>query len=68
MANVEATIIPAAQVSTLTVTVAARVPTSTVIVPMNHVERPEKFSGLNFKRWQQKMTFYLTTLNLTRTL
>ncbi|KAD7117591.1 hypothetical protein E3N88_04859 [Mikania micrantha] len=32
----------------------------------NHVERPEKFVGLNFKRWQQKMLFYLTTLNLVR--
>ena len=32
----------------------------------NHAERPEKFSGLNFKRWQQKMLFYLTTLNLDR--
>ncbi|RVW85618.1 Retrovirus-related Pol polyprotein from transposon TNT 1-94 [Vitis vinifera] len=29
-------------------------------------EKPEKFSGLNFKRWQQKMLFYLTTLNLAR--
>ena len=55
MANVEATIIPAAQV-----------PTPIVIVPINHVERPEKFNGLNFKRWQQKMMFYLTTLNLAR--
>ncbi|KAD3066805.1 hypothetical protein E3N88_34685 [Mikania micrantha] len=32
----------------------------------NHAERPEKFSGLDFKRWQQKMLFYLTTLNLVR--
>ena len=32
----------------------------------NHAERPEKFSGANFKRWQQKMLFYLTTLNLAR--
>ena len=29
-------------------------------------EKPEKFSGQNFKRWQQKMFFYLTTLNLAR--
>ena len=51
MANVEATTIPASQVPTPTVIVAARVPTLTVTVPMNNVQRPEKFSGLNFKRW-----------------
>ncbi|XP_076930458.1 uncharacterized protein LOC143595291 [Bidens hawaiensis] len=32
----------------------------------NHAEKPEKFSGTHFKRWQQKMFFYLTTLNLAR--
>ncbi|GJT40199.1 pol polyprotein, partial [Tanacetum coccineum] len=32
----------------------------------NHVEKPEKFNGQNFKRWQQKMFFYLTTLGLAR--
>ncbi|GJZ50607.1 pol polyprotein [Tanacetum coccineum] len=32
----------------------------------NHAERPEKFNGQNFKRWQQKMFFYLTTLGLAR--
>ncbi|KAJ0825653.1 hypothetical protein HanRHA438_Chr17g0805561 [Helianthus annuus] len=32
----------------------------------NHAERPEMFSGLHFKRWQQKMFFYLTTMNLAR--
>ncbi|GKC62495.1 hypothetical protein Tco_1095093 [Tanacetum coccineum] len=32
----------------------------------NHVEKPEKFNGQNIKRWQQKMFFYLTTLNLAR--
>jgi len=37
-----------------------------VNVPVNHAEKPEKFNGLNFKRWQQKMFFYLTTLNLGR--
>ncbi|XP_074373904.1 uncharacterized protein LOC141714273 [Apium graveolens] len=26
--------------------------------------KPEKFSGLNFKRWQKQMTFWLTTLGL----
>ena len=35
-------------------------------VPMNHGEKPEKFNGVDFKRWQQKMLFYLTTLNLAR--
>ncbi|KAJ0925653.1 hypothetical protein HanRHA438_Chr04g0162141 [Helianthus annuus] len=32
----------------------------------NHTERPEKFSGLHFQRWQQKLFFYLTTMNLAR--
>ncbi|GKG07161.1 hypothetical protein Tco_0330130, partial [Tanacetum coccineum] len=30
----------------------------------NHAKKPEKFYGQNFKRWQQKMFFYLTTLGL----
>ncbi|KAH9678457.1 hypothetical protein KPL71_025717 [Citrus sinensis] len=33
-------------------------------IPVNHTERPEKFNGQNFKRWLQKIFFYLTTLNL----
>ena len=33
---------------------------------MGQVEKPEKFNGHDFKRWQQKMQFYLTTLNLIR--
>ncbi|KAM1636561.1 hypothetical protein ACFX14_014505 [Malus domestica] len=37
------------------------IPTST-----NHGEKPEKFNGTNFKRWQHKMLFYLTTLNLAK--
>ncbi|XP_060965656.1 uncharacterized protein LOC133034567 [Cannabis sativa] len=44
-----------------------RVPES---VPMNQLlsvgEKPEKFTGPNFKRWQQKMLFYLTTMNLAK--
>ncbi|XP_031378450.1 uncharacterized protein LOC116193838 [Punica granatum] len=42
--------------------------TAPSMVPVNHVEKPEKFNGLNFKMWQQKMLFYLTTLNLSRVL
>lgn len=30
-----------------------------------HNEKLEKFEGVDFKRWQQKMLFYLTTMNLT---
>ena len=33
-----------------------------------HGEKPEKFTWLDFKRWQQKMLFYLTTLNLAKVL
>ncbi|GKF68555.1 hypothetical protein Tco_0198234, partial [Tanacetum coccineum] len=32
----------------------------------NHAEKPKKINGQDFKRWQQKMFFYLTTLNLTQ--
>lgn len=35
---------------------------------VNHAKKSEKFNGLNFKRWQQKMSFYLTTLNLEKLL
>ncbi|KAL2486305.1 zinc knuckle (CCHC-type) family protein [Abeliophyllum distichum] len=37
-----------------------------VNVLVNHGENLEKFNGLNFKTWHQKMLFYLTTLNLAR--
>ena len=40
---------------------------STPVNPIpNHGEKPERFNGTNFKRWQQKMLLYLTTLNLAR--
>ena len=29
-------------------------------------EKPDKFSDVDFKRWQQKMFFYLTTLSLQK--
>ena len=52
---------------TSTSVVAAIAPTPPVVIePANHGEKPEKFSGTDFKRWQQKMLFYLTTLNLAR--
>ena len=38
----------------------------TPIVPVSQAEKLEKFSGTDFKRWQQKMLFYLTTLHLAR--
>ena len=43
-------------------------PLTPIMVPMtvSHGEKPEKFNGTKFKRWQQKMLFYLTTLNLAR--
>ena len=64
MANVGESSNPGAQVP-IPVS-AAQVPTPDVTVPVNHAEKLEKFNGLNFKRWQQKMLFYLTTLNLAR--
>nr|GEV65823.1 hypothetical protein [Tanacetum cinerariifolium] len=32
----------------------------------NHAKKPIKFDRQNFKRWQQKMFFYFTTLNLAQ--
>lgn len=36
------------------------------VVVKNHIEKPFVFRGVDFKRWQQKMLFYLTTLNLAQ--
>ncbi|XXG80343.1 hypothetical protein AAC387_Pa09g1241 [Persea americana] len=42
-----------------------KTPVSTLApVMVSNGEKPEKFNGTEFKRWQQKMLFYLTTLNL----
>ena len=61
------TIIPTAFVHVATSTVAqAPVLPTTMPISVSPGEKPEKFNGLNFKRWQQKMLFYLTTLNLAR--
>ncbi|KAH1064006.1 hypothetical protein J1N35_028993 [Gossypium stocksii] len=37
-----------------------------VAATVSHNERPVKFSGENFKTWQQKILFYLTMLNLVK--
>lgn len=31
-------------------------------------EKADKFKGIDFKRWQHKMLFYITTLNLAHVL
>ncbi|KAK6146751.1 hypothetical protein DH2020_020620 [Rehmannia glutinosa] len=36
------------------------------VVAPTHGEKPVKFSGGDFKRWQQKMLFYMTILGLSR--
>ncbi|VFQ66194.1 unnamed protein product [Cuscuta campestris] len=38
----------------------------TVMLPANSVKEPEKFTGVGFKIWQQRMLFWLTTRNLAR--
>ena len=61
------TIIPTASTQVVTPIMAqALVMPTTVPISVSFGEKPDKFSGLNFKRWQQKMFFYLTTLNLAR--
>ncbi|KAL6538077.1 hypothetical protein OROGR_012065 [Orobanche gracilis] len=39
----------------------AKADASTIAV---QAKKPEKFPGANFKRWQQHMIFYLTTLGI----
>ena len=43
-------------------------PPTPIMVPMtvSHGEMLEKFNGTDLKKWQQKMLFYFTTLNLAR--
>ena len=61
------TVVPTAFAYVATPTV-AQAPVLPITVPIlvSPGEKPDKFSGLNFKRWKQKMLFYLTTLNLAR--
>ena len=35
-------------------------------LPNPKPEKSEKFDGIKFKRWQQQMLFYLTTLHLAK--
>ena len=57
--------VASAQVATPIVTQVSVMPTF-VPIYVSHGEKSEKFNELKFKRWQQKMLFYLTTLNLAR--
>ena len=61
------TIVPttSAQVATPIMAQTPVMPT-TVPISVSLGEKPKKFNGLNFKRWQQKMLFYLKTFNLAR--
>ncbi|GKD12138.1 hypothetical protein Tco_1196545, partial [Tanacetum coccineum] len=69
------TLYPGKQTANLMTNTQTPPPATTVVIPTgapatntvaNHAERPEKFNGQNFKRWQQNMFFYLTTLGLAR--
>ena len=44
--------------------VTVAIPSAVPNVPLSHIDKPEKFKGVDFKPWQKKMYFYLTTLNL----
>ena len=45
------------------VTVAVVAPTRPLV---SQAEKPEKFTGVNFKGWQQRVFFWLTTLGLQK--
>ena len=61
------TVVPTAFTHVATPTVAqAPVLHTTMPIFVSPGEKPVKFNGLNVKRWQQKMLFYLTVLNLAR--
>lgn len=54
-----------------TTTAVARGPTSFVnhpkiLISITHGEESEKYNGLNFRRWQKKVLFYLTTLGIAK--
>ncbi|GJT57816.1 hypothetical protein Tco_0992870 [Tanacetum coccineum] len=69
------TLYPGKQTANLMTNTQTPPPATTVVIPTgapvtntvaNQAKEPEKFNGQNFKRWQQKMFFYLTTLGLAR--
>ncbi|KAI3773047.1 hypothetical protein L6452_04245 [Arctium lappa] len=69
MVNTTGTTSPTIPISGIATLPVQSIVTTTTPAPnmmANHAEKPEKFSGLNFKRWKQKMFFYLTILNLAR--
>ena len=49
-----------------TPSVTVAIPSAMSNVPFSHIDKTEKFKGVDFKPWQKKMYFYLTTLNLAR--
>ena len=49
-------------VSAATTTVAHNLSNAAFVL----AEKPAKISGVDFKKWQQKMFFYLTTLSLQK--
>ena len=56
-------VVPATSTKVATPIVAQVMPTVMPIF-VSLGEKSEKFNGLNFRRWQHRMLFYLTTLNL----
>ena len=61
------TIVPTTSAHVATPTMAQALVLPTIVpISISLRQKPKKFSGLNFKRWQQKMLFYLATLNLAR--
>ena len=60
-------VVPTASTKMATPTMAqAQMILTVVPIFVSHEEKPEKFNGLNFKRWQQNMLPYLTTLNFAK--
>ena len=54
----------------ITIDFLVKMASASSIIPSTatHGENPEKSTRTNFKKWQQKMLFYLTTMNLAQVL